>query len=112
MARSAGMRRCFLVVTMLLLCGAMALPTAAQGPRTDTPIEFNRDIRPILSDACYHCHGPDKAKRKADLRFDTQEGAFAKLGDGFAIVAGKPNESELYRRITAKEERERMPPVK
>jgi hypothetical protein len=69
-------------------------------------VEFNRDVRPILADACFACHGPDKAKRKAGLRLDTEEGA-AKV-----LAAGDPAKSELFRRITAKDEDERMPPPK
>src|SRR5262249_7533121 len=67
-------------------------------------IEFNRDVRPILSDACFQCHGPDQAKRKAKLHFDTEEGARS------VIVANKPGESKLVRRITAVDPEERMPP--
>jgi hypothetical protein len=89
-----------LIAPLSTLCAAEPLP--------DT-IEFNRDIRPILSDHCFQCHGPDKAKRKADLRLDTESGA---LGDAQIIVPGEPDKSELVRRITAAKERERMPPVK
>jgi mono/diheme cytochrome c family protein len=73
-------------------------------------VEYNRDIRPILSENCFACHGPDKPKRKADLRLDNEEGAFADLGGRFALVAGKPADSELYRRITAAD-RHHMPPA-
>ena len=72
------------------------------------PVEFNRDIRPILSDRCYYCHGPDAETQKADLRLDTREGA---LADG-AIVPGKPGESELFYRITTDDEDDSMPPAK
>jgi len=66
---------------------------------------FNRDVRPILSDNCFECHGPDAAKRKVDLRLDT--GA-----PGQAIInAGKPDKSELFKRITHTDLEERMPPV-
>jgi hypothetical protein len=75
-------------------------------------VEFNRDIRPILADNCFQCHGPDKAKRKAHLRLDTEAGAVADLDGRHAIVPGKPDESELIRRITAIDEQERMPPVR
>jgi hypothetical protein len=71
---------------------------------TARPLEFNRDIRPILSDACFQCHGPDKQKRKAKLHFDTEEGARA------AFVAGKPDESEMIHRITSEDKTKRMPP--
>ena len=67
-------------------------------------IEFNRDIRPILSDRCFACHGPDASKRKTKLRFDTEAGARIDLGKGrFAIVPGDPDRSELVRRITSTE---------
>jgi hypothetical protein len=75
-------------------------------------VEFNRDIRPILSDVCYKCHGPDKARRKADLRFDLEASAKAKLDDHFAIVPGDPDGSELIRRITTDDREDRMPPEK
>lgn len=74
------------------------------------PIEFNRDIRPLLSDACFHCHGPENAKRKADLRFDTHEGATADLGGHRAIVPGKAGESEMLKRLIAPDGKGRMPP--
>src|SRR5207245_728878 len=67
-------------LTAALLC----LLTARLNGFAEPKIDFNRDIRPILSDNCYQCHGPDKNKRKADLRLDTKEGV---LG---AVVAGKP----------------------
>jgi hypothetical protein len=74
-------------------------------------VEFNRDIRPIFSDKCYTCHGPDKGNRKTKLRFDTEAGAMADLGGHFAIVPGDPEKSELVRRITAENKAMRMPPV-
>ena len=74
------------------------------------PVDFNRDIRPILSDKCFFCHGPDPHERKADLRLDTAEGAFADLDGYSAIVAGDPEESELYLRIVDKADP--MPPKK
>src|SRR5262245_3021653 len=67
-------------------------------------VEFNRDVRGILSDHCYQCHGPDKAKRKASLRLDIEAGLRS------VLVSGKPQESELFRRITAEDPKERMPP--
>src|SRR5437588_8483669 len=78
----------------------------------DRPIEFNRDIRPILSDNCFACHGPDKNKRKADLRLDTEEGAFGDRGEVVIIVPGKPEQSELFRRISTTDEKLRMPKAK
>jgi hypothetical protein len=87
------------------------IPASAQDPLPAT-IEFNRDIRPLLSDICFQCHGPDKAKRKAHLRLDTEEGALADLGGRRAIVPAKPDQSELVRRITATDAEERMPPAR
>ncbi len=76
-------------------------------------IQFNRDIRPILSDACFHCHGPDKKTRESGLRLDVREDALrkAELGE-LAIVPGKPEESDLVRRIFSDDEDEQMPPPK
>src|SRR4029453_16507891 len=74
-------------------------------------IEFNRDIRPILSDQCFACHGPDAAKRKTKLRFDTEAGARIALSQGrFAIVPGDPERSELVRRVSSPAAALRMPP--
>ena len=73
-------------------------------------VRFNRDIRPILSDKCFKCHGPDANHRKADLRLDTLEGALADLGDYAAVVPGAPGKSELIARITTGDEDDVMPP--
>src|SRR5690606_31190362 len=69
-------------------------------------LSFNRDIRPILSDNCMFCHGPDPATREADLRLDDEQAAH-----DYVVVPGEPDESELYRRIASNEKDERMPPV-
>ncbi len=71
-------------------------------------VRFNEQIRPILSDMCFHCHGPDDKTRDADLRLDTREGA---LENG-AVVPGKPDESELMVRILSHDRSEMMPPPK
>ena len=76
------------------------------------PIDFNRDIRPILSGNCFKCHGPDENKREAELRLDTKKGAFADLGGGYyPIVPGKPDESEIVWRIFNEDEDDLMPPI-
>ncbi len=73
-------------------------------------IDFNRDIRPILSNKCIACHGPDEEELKADLRLDSHEGATLDLGGYSAIVPGDIEQSELIARIIEEDENERMPP--
>src|SRR5436309_13727921 len=93
-----------------------ALTAGAQAAAADPAagkIDFNRDIRPILSNTCAKCHGPDAAQRKggADgLRLDVREDAVADLGGYAAIVPGRPEKSELIRRITSKDATDQMPP--
>src|SRR3954469_2135444 len=75
-------------------------------------IDYNRDVRPIFSDTCFACHGPDKNTRKANLRLDTKDGIFAALkdGKGHVIVPGKLAESEVFRRISTTDTDDLMPP--
>jgi hypothetical protein len=75
-------------------------------------IDFERDIRPILSQKCFRCHGPDADSRKADRRLDTRDGYLADNDGIRAVVPGKPGESELYQRITTDDKDDRMPPRK
>jgi hypothetical protein len=82
---------------------------AAQAPAAE-PVSFSRDVLPILSDNCFSCHGPDEGHRKADLRLDTREGATADAIQ--AVVPGRPEASELIRRIVSTDEDEVMPPPK
>lgn len=79
---------------------------AAVAPPVPAKIEFNRDVRPILSDNCFYCHGPDKNHRKAKLRLDIREEALAKE----AFVPGKPAESELIKRLAPEAKDDLMPP--
>ena len=73
-------------------------------------VNFSREIRPLLSDTCFRCHGPDEKQRVSDFRLDTKEGAFAELGDHQPIVAGDALKSELVRRITSDDPDYQMPP--
>ena len=96
---------------LLLLIAASSYALAAQRP-LPTGIDFNRDIRPIFSENCYACHGPDKNKRKADLRLDTKDGILSTLKTSQNVVPGHPEQSELFRRVTAVDPDERMPDPK
>ena len=73
-------------------------------------IQFNRDIRPILSDKCFACHGPDPKTREADLRLDVREAAVSDRGGYFAIAPEKSTESELISRVTSDDPDMVMPP--
>lgn len=84
----------------------------AAAPAIPASIDFNRDIRPILSDNCYFCHGPDKNKRKADLRFDTHDGLFSTIKGHTVVVPNKPDQSELFLRVIAADPDQRMPDPK
>ena len=98
----------------VLLLGLLAAFGAAEGSsRASVRIDYNRDIRPIFSDNCYACHGPDKDKRKAGLRLDIKEDAFRKLeSDAFALVPGDPRKSKLLELVATENDEDRMPPVK
>lgn len=73
-------------------------------------IQFSRDIQPILSEKCYHCHGPDENSREADLRLDTEQGIFADASDHQVVSPGKLEESDLYQRMMSDDESVIMPP--
>ena len=76
----------------------------------DGKVDFDQDIRPILSDNCFKCHGPDAAQREADLRLDTRSGLFADLDDYRVVAPGDLEKSELFYRISHENPEERMPP--
>ena len=81
------------------------------GVLDDRPVDFMRDIRPILAQNCFMCHGPDEETREAGLRLDTREGLLGELDSGeHGVVAGDPDASELLQRVTEKDEFARMPP--
>lgn len=89
-------------ILILTLAGLVAQPAQAE-------LSFNRDIRPLLAEACYHCHGPDPGTRKAGLRFDTEAGFFDPKS-GPTVVRGQPDQSPLYERLISKDPDEVMPP--
>ena len=101
---------CSLFVVSCLLISNLS---GQQSPTKPTPaqgVDFQRVVRPILSDACFHCHGPDKNTRMVDLRLDTREGAFTARENGTPIVPGNSKASLVYQRITEQDSSRRMPP--
>jgi len=99
-----------------ILFGTLVLGAEAQ-QKPDAPlpdqVQFNRDIRPILSENCVRCHGPNAKDRKGGLRLDTKEGAFAESESGkLALVPGSLEKSELWRRVSTSDAEEKMPPRK
>ncbi|MDG1513192.1 MAG: PSD1 and planctomycete cytochrome C domain-containing protein [Mariniblastus sp.] len=86
-------------ITLLLFCFALSKPSVAE-----EPVDFARDIQPILAENCYFCHGPDAKQRASDLRLDIEEDAKQ------SIIAGDANSSELYSRIRSDDPDEQMPP--
>ncbi|MCA1686238.1 MAG: DUF1549 domain-containing protein, partial [Planctomycetia bacterium] len=96
------------------LNGLTATPSrSAEAPAAGDRLDFTRDVRPILADKCFACHGPDPTQRKAKLRLDTADGPFGSAASGSpAVVPGKPDESELYQRLVSDDPEERMPPAK
>ncbi|HEV7281090.1 MAG TPA: PSD1 and planctomycete cytochrome C domain-containing protein [Pirellulaceae bacterium] len=108
------MRGAFRAFLCFGVCFGLSISFAPLAAGADEPekASFDRQIRPILSDRCYACHGPDEAARKGALRLDTKEGAFGAGESGAtAIVAGDPAGSELVARIRSEDESLRMPPA-
>ncbi|MEM7366961.1 MAG: DUF1553 domain-containing protein [Bacteroidota bacterium] len=117
------MKPAFLTKQRLLkLCGCMCvlmwscridLPDQVAVAYEELPAQlaFNIDIKPLLSDRCYQCHGPDEQAREAELRLDVKEGLFARTENGkHAFVSGSPRQSEAIRRILSDDPEEMMPP--
>ena len=113
--KGAGVRRNLLItslVSSLLSLAVLAppLPGDAPSPGAAPAPDFQREVRPILADHCFACHGPDAAKRQANLRLDTREGLFGRLPAGPAVVKGRPEASRAWLRIAAADPARRMPP--
>jgi len=91
---------------------AVLLPSAvlAVDPPSSGKIDYTRDIRPILSENCYHCHGPDESSRKGKLRLDTKDGLFNEHKDIFPFKAGSLDDSEAWERINSTDKDDQMPP--
>src|SRR3954466_3253032 len=108
MRKNMGKFGSLLVLGLGLSSGlAASKPSAPAGT-----INFSREIRPILSENCFACHGPDEGQRKAKLRLDTKEGAF-EVKDGKPIIkAGDASASELIQRIVTSDDDDVMPPPK
>ncbi len=103
-----------LLCTVLIACKQEGEYAAIRVKKIPEVVDYNFDIRPILSDKCFTCHGPDVNKRAEDLRLDTPEGAYKALKDRdneFAIVPKNLEKSVLYQKITAKDSTELMPPL-
>ena len=100
-----------LSVAGILLLGFAPSALAQEAKPASAPVDYNRQVRPILANHCYKCHGPDAAERKAELRFDVRASAIGKGESGeLAIVPGDPKASELIKRINATDDDVRMPP--
>jgi hypothetical protein len=95
---------------ILALLSISSIPVVWAAPASPT-IDFQRQVRPILSDNCFLCHGPDKGTRMVEMRLDMKEGAMAVRKNGTVIVPGKPEESLLIKRIFSDDPNYRMPPT-
>ncbi|GAB6167524.1 PSD1 and planctomycete cytochrome C domain-containing protein [Thermostilla marina] len=111
--RSSRRTLFFGAITGLFLAGAVAtvgVAGDAMPSAEDRPVQFDSQIRPILSDNCFFCHGPDPETREADLRLDQPEGALGTEDEPGVVVPGSRDESELFYRISSTDEYEQMPP--
>ncbi len=103
-------RICLPLALIISTCLSLSSAACRAQDTSANTVEFNRDIRPILSDNCFFCHGPDKNKRQADLRLDTESGLQGTGGTTGAVIPGKPDESPLLQRILTADPDAHMPP--
>ena len=104
---------CFAVAALAVTNSCNNSEALADGSAIPDSVSYNFNIRPIFSDKCFKCHGPDASKRQAHLRLDIADSAFAALKEtkgAFALVAGKPDASELYKRVSSTDTSYQMPP--
>ena len=100
-----------MAVSLAWLLNAARMASVPPAETIAKPIDFDREIRPILSDTCFACHGPDEKQRMANLRLDETEGLYVDRGGYKIIVPGKSAESKLYQKISSKDPAFHMPPV-
>jgi hypothetical protein len=99
------------ILALMTVAAGLSVYSVAGGAEPSRTVDFNFQVRSILSDKCFKCHGPDARNRKAGLRLDIREGAFGETpSGGHAVVSRDLEASELYQRITAEDESQRMPP--
>ncbi len=103
------LRPLVLHATLLSVIQIGGLPASAAPSSRRGPVDFGREVRPILAEKCFACHGPDASKRDSDLRLDTRQGPYADLGGYAAVVPGRPDQSALVQRITSGDPKKRMP---
>ncbi|NIJ43915.1 hypothetical protein FHR24_000354 [Wenyingzhuangia heitensis] len=104
----------FGIIALLISCKKQVGYSKLAQKKVPKVVDYNFDVRPILSDKCFSCHGPDAKKRFADLRLDTQEGAYSTLkkdANSFVIVPNKPDKSTVYHRIITQDTTQIMPPL-
>src|SRR5688572_33080753 len=111
------MKKLVFLALLILTCVAVFYLISCSGPKSkksNEQISYNFQVRPILSDKCFNCHGPDANKRQAGLRLDIAEEAYKALKEhprAHAIVPGKPEQSELFLRVSSTDTSYMMPPA-
>src|SRR5262245_24214990 len=96
-----------------LVAGVASVCTVGRSTAVAADVDFGREVRPLLAESCFGCHGPDEKARKGGLRLDRKEGMFSARPEGEpAVVPGREEVSPLYQRLVADDEADRMPPVK